>query len=159
MGTPSEFNFFKDCVAPYITNERKLILCSDHSGFQKKQAIINYIKEKNKNTYLESPLFYYVDVGCYSDRDCDYTEFVNSAVEVQKSNPGSLIIACCRSGQGVSIAGNKNKGVRGVVVHNSTSAKLGIEHNAANFFAVSAEYFKDEDIENLLENLLNTNFV
>lgn len=148
MGTPEELDFFKNIVLNYLC-PRSFILCSDHSGFDMKEDIRKALEGRGDQ---------YIDCGCFSSKDCDYVEFIDTAVDVRKQHPGSLIIASCRSGQGVNITANKYKDIRSVLVSNVEAAKLGIKHNAANFFAVPGGTFPKLDIDKLIDTLLLTQF-
>ncbi len=45
--------------------DKTIALASDHAGFDKKQVILNYFKEKGIK---------YHDFGCYTDEACDYPD-------------------------------------------------------------------------------------
>ena len=128
MGTPAEMKFFMDVIYPFML-PRTFILCSDHSGFEKKEECRMYLEEHGVK---------YIDVGCYSDDDCDYSDFIEQAVISKRYFPGALILGFCRSGQGVNICANKYRELISALVTTKEAASLAIRHNAANFFAISA---------------------
>jgi RpiB/LacA/LacB family sugar-phosphate isomerase len=149
MGTPEELNFFNKVVYNYFL-PRSFILCSDHSGFTRKQEAIDYLtKSLNSN---------FIDCGCHSTKDCDYTEFIESAVSVHNRTPGSIILGFCRSGQGVNITANKFKNIRGVLVSDAVGARLGIEHNAANFFAIPEGVTNEKALIDIIQELKTAQF-
>lgn len=126
MGTPSELDFFKKHCFKYLT-DRLIVVCSDHSGFDEKEKFVEILKKNEVQ---------FVDVGCYSKKDCDYVEYVKEACNFIKTG-NYLGVGFCRSGQGVNLCANKN-GAIGVIVRDLNDAKLGILHNFADFFSVSA---------------------
>lgn len=128
MGTPEELEFFKGVIFPFFL-ERSFILCSDHSGFEKKEQFKKILIEMN---------IPFIDCGCYSLDDCDYKDYIAQAMETKQYFPGALIIGFCRSGQGVNICANKYKDIRAALVTTAAAASLAIRHNAANFFSVAA---------------------
>lgn len=148
MGTPGEMKFFKEVIFPYFL-PRSFILCSDHSGFE--------LKEKAKKI-LEDEGIDYIDCGCYSLDDCDYSDYVSQAVETRTYFPGALILGFCRSGQGVNICANKYHELRGTLINNSVSAELGIRHNAANFFAIAAGSTSEEEMQKIIKVLMKEKF-
>jgi RpiB/LacA/LacB family sugar-phosphate isomerase len=148
MGTPGEMKFFKEIVFPYFL-PRSFILCSDHSGFE--------IKETTRQI-IEDLGIHYVDCGCYSLDNCDYSDYISQAVETKKYFPGALILGFCRSGQGVNICANKYSEIRGALITNSTSASLAIRHNAANFFAIAAGNVKKEELPKIIQTLMEEKF-
>ena len=133
MGTPSELNFFEEVIWPYLL-PRKFILCADHSGYK--------AKEESKR-YLNS-LCDYIDCGTYSSNDCDYSDYIQEAVELRRKQPGSFILGFCRSGQGMNIAANSYEEIRAALVSTADLASLAIEHNGANFFSLPAGILEDD---------------
>lgn len=148
MGTPDEMAFFKDVIFPYFL-PRSFILCADHSGYD--------AKESARKT-LKSTGIPFVDCGCYSNDDCDYSDYVCQAVETKRYFPGALILGFCRSGQGVNICANKFPGIRGALVSTSHAASLGIRHNAANFFSIPAGQTTEEELAEILRVLRTEKF-
>lgn len=148
MGTPHEMKFFNDVIFPYFL-PRSLILCSDHSGFDLKESAKDIIKAKG---------IPYVDCGCYSEDDCDYSDYVNQAIDTKKYFPGAMILGFCRSGQGVNICANKHSGIRGTLVTTGNSTSLAIRHNAANFFAIAAGQTTDEEIADIISVVMSEKF-
>jgi RpiB/LacA/LacB family sugar-phosphate isomerase len=148
MGTPEELAFFKGVVFPYFL-PRSLILCSDHSGFEMKEKTKAIIQQLN---------IHHIDVGCYSNDDCDYSDYVNQAVELRTFFPGALILGFCRSGQGVNICANKSPNIRGALISNSQTAALAIRHNAANFFSIPAGNTDIDEMNDIIGVLISEKF-
>lgn len=148
MGTPQEMKFFKNVIFPYFL-PRSFILCSDHSGFLLKEVAKKIIQEMD---------IHYIDCGCYSIDDCDYSDYIYQAVETRRYFPGAIILGFCRSGQGVNICANKYAELRGALVSTSQAASLGIKHNAANFFAIAAGITVEEELRKIIEVLMVEKF-
>jgi ribose 5-phosphate isomerase B len=49
-----------------------IAVSSDHAGFDKKQVILKYLKEKR---------IAYKDYGCYTNESCDYPDFAHPLAE------------------------------------------------------------------------------
>lgn len=148
MGTPEEMSFFKDVIFPYFL-PRSFIVCCDHSGYDLKEKTINFLK----NCGIP-----YVDCGCYSNDDCDYSDYVSQAIEIKKYFPGAIILGFCRSGQGVNMCANKNQGIRSVLVTTKQAAALGIKHNAANFFAIAAGHTTYDEAYEIVNAIMTEKF-
>jgi len=105
----------------------KVIIGADHAGFKLKESIKKYLKR----------LGYKVeDVGAkkYIATD-DYPIYAKKAAKkVGKQNKAILF---CGSAEGICIAANKTKGIRGVAVWTLTNAKLSRQHNDANVLCLS----------------------
>ena len=123
---------------------------ADYRGFEKKKAILGFLTEKN----LE-----FTDLG-----DWDYAEgddFNDSAIRVAKSvreNDGAFGILICDSAHGMTIQANRFKGIRAAHCFNPESAKLAREHDNANILCLSAHFLDENQMFEIIETFLNTNF-
>ena len=81
-------------------------LGSDHGGYDLKQKVIGYLKEKE----IE-----YRDFGCESRESCDYPEYGRAAAEAVAKGECDFGIVICTTGIGISIVANKVKGIRACV--------------------------------------------
>ena len=146
MGTPEEFNFFEKVSFPFFL-PRKFVLCSDHSGFEAKQHMIGLLKDRGID---------FLDVGCFSAKDCDYNPYVGAAVRVIQNNQGYFGLGFCRTGQGVNICANKYPDINSCLVTDSYYAEHAIKHNAGNFFCIPD--LPKEELAIILRELLNSKF-
>jgi RpiB/LacA/LacB family sugar-phosphate isomerase len=72
----------------------KIVIGSDHAGFQLKERIK---KELIKNNSI-------FDVGTSSEERADYPDYAHLAVEKYKKNNSDRIILICGSGNGIQMA-------------------------------------------------------
>ena len=79
-----------------------------------------------------------VDVGCYSAESCDYPVYAKPVTEAIQSGDADLGILICGTGIGMSMAANKEKGIRAALCHDTFSAKATREHNNANILCMGA---------------------
>ena len=127
----------------------KIVLGSDHAGFSQKEAIKKHLIDKGYEVF---------DVGTYSTESCDYPIFASlAAKEVSRGNANYGVLVCS-SGEGISIAANKIKGVRCGLAYNDDVARLIREHNDANMIAFGASFMKDEDVIRRVDIFLSTDF-
>ena len=122
-------------------------MCSDHSGFE--------LKEITKKI-LESRGIKFIDFGTYIKKDCDYNDYIVQACQFIRDNDCDFGFAFCRSGQGVNMAANKQKGIRSALISDEFSAEMAVRHNCANFFTFS-ERVIDKDLMMKLIDEIQTN--
>ncbi|MCH5180091.1 MAG: ribose 5-phosphate isomerase B [Erysipelotrichales bacterium] len=127
----------------------KFSIGCDHGGYEYKMEIIRY---------LESIGHQVIDCGTFSKDSCHYPEFAIKAAEMVKDGKVDRGIVVCRSGEGVSIAANKVKGVRCALAYNETVARLCREHNDANMIAFGADYFSLEEVKRMLDQFIKAEF-
>ncbi len=126
----------------------KIIIGSDHAGFDLKQEIKRHLKDLN---------YEFEDLGCYSKESCDYPDYGFKVAErVAKENGKGILI--CGSGIGMSIAANKVKGVRAALCQNEEEAKLSREHNNSNILCLGARIISPENAKNIVKIWLETKF-
>ena len=126
-----------------------IILGADHGGFELKEKVVAYLKEKN---------IAYKDFGCYSTDSCDYPVFAKAAAKAVASGECEKGIVICTTGIGISISANKIKGVRCALCSDSLSAKMTRLHNNANMLALGAGIIGTNLALDIVETFLNTDF-
>ena len=127
----------------------KIALASDHAGFQYKQEIKAYLKNKGIQV---------VDVGTNSIESCDYPIFAHAAAEKVANGDADYGILVCSSGEGIAIAANKTKGIRAGIAYNDEVARLMRQHNNANMIAFGATFMKLPDVLKRIDIFLKTPF-
>ncbi len=132
--------------------KKKLVIGSDHRGFELKKYII---------TYLEKQGYEVLDVGCFSSEQVDYTDIVESFVKQTLELPKNQIygVLICGTGIGVSMAVNRFKHIRASLVHDTKEAILTREHNDSNVLCLSASKQNSSTVNDILESYLNTEFL
>ena len=101
----------------------RVVLGSDHGGYETKLVAIEYLKEHNID---------YVDLGCYSKDSVDYSEYGIKVAEMVRDNEDYVGIVVCTTGIGISIAANKVKGIRAALCFNEKVAMMTRLHNNSN---------------------------
>lgn len=121
----------------------------DHAGYQLKNVIIAYLKEKG---------YEYKDFGCFSEESVDYPDYghaVAKAVAAGEADKGILI---CGTGIGIGISANKVKGIRCATCHDTFSAEATRLHNDANVLAMGARVIGSGLALKIVETFLTTPF-
>lgn len=122
---------------------------SDHGGYELKQEIISYLKEKN----LE-----YKDYGTDSKESCDYPVYAKKVANAIVNGECDRGILICGTGIGISITANKVKGIRAALCHDTFSAQATREHNDANILAMGARVVGPGLALKIVDTFLNTEF-
>ena len=125
----------------------KIYIASDHAGFELKEKICTYLKEKN---------IIYDDLGTNNNSSCDYPDFAH--LLANKIDENSFGILICGSGIGISIAANRHKNIRCALCNEGLSAKLSRQHNDANVLAMGGRMIGFEQALNLIDIFINTKF-
>ena len=124
-------------------------LGSDHGGYDLKQEVIGYLKEKG---------IAFKDFGCMGKESCDYPEYGRAAAEAVAGGEGDMGIVICTTGIGISIVANKVKGIRCALCADTVSARLTREHNDANMLAMGAGIIGKNLALGIVETFLGTPF-
>ncbi len=124
-------------------------LCSDHAGFDTKQAIISFL-EKNGVKYK--------DFGTYSTESCDYADFAHPCAEAVESGACEYGIAICGTGNGINMTLNKHQGIRAALCWQPELASLARQHNKANILVMPGRFITNEQAIEIVETFFNTDF-
>ncbi len=124
-------------------------LCSDHAGFEMKQAVIGYLKQQR---------IAYKDFGTYSTDSCDYPDFAHPCAEAVESGECYPGIAICGSGEGISMTLNKHQGIRAALCWLPEIAALSRQHNDANVLSMPGRFITAEQALEIVKTFLSTSF-
>ena len=127
----------------------RIVIGSDHAGFELKNTIVSYIQELGHRI---------IDVGPNNAEPVDYPEYaeaVGKAVLEKQADRGIMI---CGSGVGASIAVNKMPGLRAGLCHDTYSAHQGVEHDNINVLVMGARVIGVETARELVRAYLGAEF-
>ena len=127
----------------------KIVIGSDHAGFQLKVAMGDLLRSMNQEV---------LDVGAFNENPSDYPDFaeaVGRAILDRKAERGVLI---CGSGVGASVAANKLTGIRAAVCHDTYSAHQGVEHDDMNVLVLGSRIIGVKLAEDLVKAYLAAKF-
>ncbi len=128
---------------------KTVCIASDHAGYKLKEAIKNYLVDRNVSVF---------DIGPYNNQSVDYPDYakkLGKRIKLKKSDVGILV---CGSGTGMAISANKIKTIRAAVCYNLKSTRLSRLHNNANIIALGSRLTKQKLSLKLVENFLKTKF-
>jgi ribose 5-phosphate isomerase B len=124
-------------------------LGSDHGGLEYKNAIRDHLVKLGYNV---------IDVGTDCLDSCHYPEFGLKAAELVGAGEAKFGIVVCTSGEGISMAANKVKGVRCGIAYNDEVTRFMRLHNDANMIAFGQKYMSLSDVLFRVDLFLNTEF-
>jgi len=130
----------------------KIYLGTDHAGFELKEKVKNYLKEKGWPVD---------DQGAFEvDPNDDYTDYIKIVAKMVQGDDGSRGIIFGKSGQGEAICANRFQGVRAVVYYGGRPEilKLTREHNDANVLSLGVHFIDFEEAKQAIDLWLATMF-
>lgn len=126
----------------------KIIIGSDHGGFNLKNAILDYLKSKGYEVE---------DYGCYSTESCDYPIIAKSvAQKVLDSDSRGILV--CGTGIGVSIVANRFQGIRASHCTDTFTARMTRMHNNSNVLCLGERITGVGLALDIVDIWLNTEF-
>lgn len=127
----------------------RIIIGSDHGGFDLKEQIKEILAEQN---------FEVTDAGCFSNASVHYPEIARVVAEKIAAGEFSRGVLICGTGIGMSVAANRFPKVRATLCHDHLTARLAREHNDSNILALGARVLGIETARDILLTWLNTGF-
>ncbi|MBZ5535709.1 MAG: ribose 5-phosphate isomerase B [Acidobacteriia bacterium] len=127
----------------------KVAIGSDHAGFQLKQKVLAWLREKACEVQ---------DVGTHSEVRCDYPDFAKIVAEKVSRGEVERGILVCGSGIGMSIAANKVVGVRAAECVDAHTAEMSRAHNDANVLCLGGRLIGEDVARKMVEIWLSTPF-
>ncbi|ESQ92019.1 ribose 5-phosphate isomerase [Asticcacaulis sp. AC460] len=110
-----------------MTSAERIVLSSDHSAIQLRQAIAGHIAARG---------WVVVDIGPATPESTDYPTHGEAAAKLVASGDCRFGIILCGTGQGIMMAANKVKGIRCGVCSDTFSARMIRRHNDANMLSI-----------------------
>ena len=124
-------------------------LASDHAGYPLKEQV----KE-----WLTSMGYEYKDFGTNSTDSCNYPEFGHALAQAVESGECPVGIAICGTGNGINMAVNHHKGIRGALCWMPEIAALARQHNDANILVMPGRFISEASAKECVETFLATEF-
>lgn len=129
----------------------KLGICSDHAGFELKEALKQYLSGRADIEKI-------VDFGTFNAESCDYPDFAHPCASALERGEVWPAIGICGSGNGIAMTLNKHQGVRAAICWTPELARLARQHNNANCLVLSARFISEETAKEVADAFLERNF-
>ena len=118
----------EDSIAMWNSKKQSLGIAADHAGFALKQYLLLRLQEDGYEVK---------DFGNSSYKDDDnFPEYVLPLARSVSKGEIDKAIAICGSGVGASIAANKIENVRACLIHETFSARQGVEDDDMNMICL-----------------------
>lgn len=127
----------------------RVVIGSDHAGFELKQQLLAHLKEEGHLV---------IDVGTDSTEPVDYPDYAAAVGRAVVSGEGERGIIVCGSGAGASIAANKITGIRAAVVHDHYTAHQAVEHDDMNVLAIGGRVIGVNTATEIVDTFLGARF-
>ena len=127
----------------------KLVLGNDHAGFPLKAVIVELLRSWGYTIN---------DVGCYSTAPVDFPDIARKVGGEILSGRAQRGIMVCGTGVGAAIAGNKIRGIRAALCHDTFCAHQCVEHDDVNLLCLGAWIIGPKLAEEVLRAYLNARF-
>ena len=127
----------------------KIGLACDHAGFEYKEKLKKYLKSNNNEIK---------DFGCYSLESVDYPDFAHQLAKSIEKGENRLGIQFCGTGNGINMSANKHQGIRAALCWNTHIAQQARLHNNANVLTMPARHLQWEEVKEIVDVFLSTNF-
>ncbi len=129
----------------------KLVIGSDHAGFNLKATVIEYLKKNFPDIEVEN-------IGTNSTESADYPTFSSEVAKRVASKEFDKGIVICGSGIGVSIVANKIDGVRCGLIYKVGMAEQSVLHNDINVIALGERNIEEKTALKIVEEFITTSF-
>lgn len=126
----------------------KIIIASDHAGYELKESIIRHFANE----------FEWENMGTYSSESVDYPDFAHPLAEKISNGENKYGILICGTGNGIGMTANKHANVRAALCWNVDIAALARQHNDANILVLPARFINEEDAFKVVETFFSTEF-
>lgn len=128
----------------------KLVIASDHGGYNIKEAI---------KAALTADGHAVLDLGTDNGTDSvDYPVFAKALCKVITDGEAELGVLCCGTGIGMSMTANKQKGIRAAVLSDPYSARLTRNHNNANVLCLGGRVVDNDKAVELARIFVEAEF-
>lgn len=127
----------------------KLALACDHRGYEAKRRLLPVLRSMGHDVH---------DFGCEGTGAVDYPDYACPAALAVAEGRADVGILMDGSGIGMSIAANKIRGVRAALVHEQVTARRSREHNHCNVLCLGTDLLGEDQIRQIVEIFLSTDF-
>lgn len=127
----------------------KITIGCDHAGFELKEKLKEYLIEKG---------YEIVDKGTHSTESVDYPDYGHAVALSVLNKECDFGIAICGSGNGINMAVNKHKGIRGALCWMPEIAKLAKQHNNANVISLPGRFIDIQTAKQIIDAYISAAF-
>ncbi len=127
----------------------KIAIGSDHAGFEMKEKVKKILTKLGHEV---------IDFGTGDKTSVDYSDFGLKVAREVTEHRADRGVAVCWTGNGMTIAANKIKGIRATLCLNKDMAYYARLHNDSNVLTLSQKYIDARELEDIVKTWLETAF-
>ncbi len=131
----------------------RVAIGSDHAAYEGdspyKPAIMAHIESLGHTV---------VDCGTNGSASVDYPDFAQRVCDTMLGGQAEMGVLVCGTGIGMSIAANRNRGIRAAACANEIMARLAREHNDANVLCLGRRILALDECIALIDVFFSTPF-
>jgi ribose 5-phosphate isomerase B len=125
-------------------------IAADHGGFTLKEQLVSHLRTSGYEV---------VDFGaCAHHPNDDYPDFVIPLAEALAAGVLERGVAICGSGVGASVCANKVPGIRAALIHDTFSARQGVEDDHINIICLGGRTIGPSVAWDLVQTFLAADF-
>ena len=122
----------------------KISIGADHKGYPFKEKIKAMLTDWGHEV---------IDRGTNSEESVDYTDFGLKVAHDVAEGKADYGVAICWTGNGMTMATNKVKGIRAGIALNTEMAHLTRLHNNANVLTLAGKYTPESELEAIMKTV------
>ena len=127
----------------------KICVGADHRGTAYKELVKAILCERGHE--IE-------DMGVYSDGPADFPDYAFNVAKAVQSGAADRGVLICASGIGMSMAANRFRGIRATLCLTPQMAVTARRHNDSNILCLGQDTVSEQEVRNILEAWLDTEF-
>ena len=127
----------------------KIAIGNDHAGPAYKKAVVKHLEAKGIEV---------INYGTDTFDSVDYPDFIHPVASDVSEGKVDFGIIICGSGNGANMTANKHAKVRSALCWNKEIVALARQHNNANILSIPARYTALEQVIEMVDVFLNTEF-
>ena len=121
----------------------------DHGGFVLKQPVVEKIFALGFDVF---------DLGTGDENAVDYPDMAEALIAAFKDGLVKRGVLICGTGIGISIAANRNPGIRAALCYDEETALFARQHNDANVLCMGGRKTGSDQARRLVRTFFETNF-
>ncbi len=132
-----------------IAGKMPLAIGCDHAGFPLKGPVIALLKSWGHSV---------TDCGTFSEAPVDFPDIAQKVCAEVLAGRAQRGVLVCGTGVGACIAGNKVRGIRAALCHDTYSAHQCVEHDDVNLLCIGAWIIGVKVAEEVVRAYVNATF-
>jgi len=121
----------------------------DHAGLKMKTRVKSILQELGHGV---------LDFGTDGEGSVDYPDFAKKVADSVVSGESEGGVLICMTGNGMTIAANKVKGIIATLCLNADMAYFARRHNDSNILVLSQKYTIEDELDEIVKSWLVTDF-